>query len=601
MDTLFLTILNLSLNASWMIGAVIIARFLLKKSPRWISCLLWGLVAIRLVCPFLPESSLSLLPSAKVIPDNIAVVSDPQIKSGIRIIDNAVNPAVEGSFSPNAGDSVNPMQVVVYVGSIIWVIGIAVMLLYALLSYIILKRRVRAAVAVKGSVKMCDEVKSPFILGIVRPVIYVPSGMTGGTLDMVTAHENAHLKRRDHWWKPLGFVLLAAHWFNPLCWLAYILLCRDIEAACDEKVIRDKDREYVAAYSQALLDCSVQRRTIAACPLAFGEAGVKERVKGVLNYKKPAFWVIIASAIVCAALAGCFMTNPKNAITIENTQDMEEQDQMEEISTGEAVAVKKQEMELVEAIRTDYPEMADVSVHLEDQNGRIEYANVYILCDEMIGSDLQNEIRSFVHDHLDIDQIAIVFSDKNGNSVSFPYQSAASDPDEEEINHSSDAPANPIGLSMSVENISDKGCTIVFEQSGGKVTGELLTGAPFEIQKMNSDGEWVNDIRTIVDWEDIAYVIKQNDVTRLDADWQYIHEPFEPGHYRIKKEVMDFREVADYDTYELYAEFVVGSSEHSYDEVTHIYSIDDAESVESGEEVTESKDYLPAEIIITEE
>ncbi|MCR5791005.1 MAG: M56 family metallopeptidase, partial [Lachnospiraceae bacterium] len=571
-----------------MIGAVIIARFLLKKSPRWISCLLWGLVAIRLVCPFLPESSLSLLPSAKVFPDNIAVVSDPQIKSGIRIIDNAVNPAVEDSISPNAGDSVNPMQVVVYAGSTIWVIGTAVMLLYALLSYIMLKRRVRASVAVKGNVKICDEVKSPFILGIVRPVIYVPSGMTGGTFDMVTAHENAHLKRHDHWWKPLGFVLLAAHWFNPLCWMAYILLCRDIEAACDEKVIRDKDKEYVAAYSQALLDCSVQRRTIAACPLAFGEAGVKERIKGVLNYKKPAFWVVILSAIVCVALAGCFMTNPKSSIAIENTPDMEEHDQIGEISIGQASAVKKQEMELMEAIRTDYPGIADVSVHLEDQNGRIEYANVYILCDEMIGSDQQNEIRSFVRDHIGIEQIALVFSDKNGNSVSFPYKTASSDPGEEEINNSGVAPANPIGLSMSVENIFDKGCTIVFEQSGGHVTGGLLTGAPFEIQKMNRDGEWVNDIRTIVDWKDIAYAIKRNDVTELEADWQYIHEPLESGYYRIKKEVMDFRKGADYDTYELYAEFVVGSSEHSYGEVTHIYNIDDAESVESGEEVTES-------------
>ena len=311
MSALFLKILNLSINASWLILAVIAARLLLKKAPRWISCLLWGLVAVRLLCPISLESVLSILPSAKVVPDNIEMVQDPHIDSGVRIIDNAVNPVIEKSFSPDAASSVNPMQVVVFMGSIIWLTGMTVMLLYALISYILLRRKVRASVAVNGRVKECDEVDSPFILGIFRPEIYVPSGINEDTLELVIAHEEAHLKRHDHWWKPFGFVLLAVYWFNPLCWVAYILLCRDIEAACDEKVIKDKDREYMAAYSQALLDCSVNRRIIAACPLAFGETGVKERVKGVLNYKKPAFWVIIVAVIACIVVAVCFMTNPK--------------------------------------------------------------------------------------------------------------------------------------------------------------------------------------------------------------------------------------------------------------------------------------------------
>ena len=316
MSALFLKILNLSINASWLILAVIVARLLLKKAPRWISCLLWGLVAVRLLCPISLESVLSILPSAKVVPDNIEMVQDPHIDSGVRIIDNAVNPVIEKSFSPDAASSVNPMQVVVFMGSIIWLTGMTVMLLYALISYILLRRKVRASVAMNDRVKECDEVDSPFILGIFRPEIYVPSGINEDTLELVIAHEEAHLKRHDHWWKPFGFVLLAIHWFNPLCWVAYILLCRDIEAACDEKVIKDKDREYMAAYSQALLDCSVNRRIIAACPLAFGETGVKERVKGVLNYKKPAFWVIIVAVIACIVVAICFMTNPAKRITL---------------------------------------------------------------------------------------------------------------------------------------------------------------------------------------------------------------------------------------------------------------------------------------------
>ncbi len=267
MSALFLNVLNLTINASWLIAAVIVARLLMKKAPKWISCLLWGLVALRLLCPVSLTSALSLLPSEKVVPGNIEMVQDPHIDSGVRIIDNAVNPVIERSFSPDVTSSVNPMQVVVFVASLIWLVGVAVMLVYALISFILLKIKVRASVTLGDKLMECDEVDSPFILGIIRPVIYVPSGFNEKTLELVIAYEEAHLKRHDHWWKPLGFALLAVYWFNPLCWVAYILLCRDIEAACDEKVIRDKDREYMAEYSQALLDCSVRRRIIAACSL----------------------------------------------------------------------------------------------------------------------------------------------------------------------------------------------------------------------------------------------------------------------------------------------------------------------------------------------
>ncbi len=313
MSAVFLKVLNMSITASWLILAVVLTRLILKKAPKWIPCLLWELVAIRLICPFSFESVLSLIPSSETIPVNIAEQHEPAITSGITIINEAVNPVVAESFTPAPTDSANPLQIIIPVAAIIWIAGIVIMLTYALLSYLKLKKTVSVCVPIGERLLACDEVKAPFILGVFRPVIYVPSSMSGKTLEHVIRHEKAHLQRHDHWWKPLGFLLLSVYWFNPLCWIAYILLCRDIEMACDEKVIRDMDKNDIAAYSQALLDCSFPRKRIAACPLAFGEVGVKERVKGVLNYKKPSFWIILAAILVCIVLAVCLLTNPKSS------------------------------------------------------------------------------------------------------------------------------------------------------------------------------------------------------------------------------------------------------------------------------------------------
>ena len=310
MSAVFLKVLNMSMTASWLILAVVLTRLILKKAPKWIPCLLWGLVAIRLICPFSFESVLSLIPSSETIPANIALQPEPAINSGITIVNEAVNPVVAESFTPAPTDSANPLQIVIPVAAIIWIAGIVIMLGYALISYLKLKKSLSVCVPAGERILACDEVKAPFILGVFRPVIYVPSSMSGKTLAHVIRHEKAHLQRHDHWWKPLGFLLLSVYWFNPLCWIAYILLCRDIEMACDEKVIRDMDKDDMAAYSQALLDCSFPRKRIAACPLAFGEVGVKERVKGVLNYKKPAFWILVVAVAACVVTGVCFLTNP---------------------------------------------------------------------------------------------------------------------------------------------------------------------------------------------------------------------------------------------------------------------------------------------------
>ena len=311
MSELFLKIINMSISASWLVLAVLILRFVLKKAPKWINVLLWGIVAIRLICPFSFESTLSLIPSAETIPLNIGMDTTPTINSGISAINNAVNPIISQSNTPMAGASVNLLQITIGIYEYIWIFGMIALALYTAISYWRLCRKVDTAVRYKDNIFQSENVSFPFVLGIIKPRIYLPFKMNGQYLEYVVAHEQAHICRKDHWWKPLGFLLLMIHWFNPLMWLAYVLLCRDIELACDEKVIKELGNEQRGDYTQALVACSINRRMIAACPLAFGEVSVKERVKSVMNYKKPAFWVIIISVIVCVGVAVCFLTNPK--------------------------------------------------------------------------------------------------------------------------------------------------------------------------------------------------------------------------------------------------------------------------------------------------
>ena len=311
MNELFLKIINMSISASWLVLAVLILRFVLKKAPKWINVLLWGIVAIRLICPFSFESTLSLIPSAETIPLNIGMDTTPTINSGISAINNAVNPIISQSNTPMAGASVNLLQITIGIYEYIWIFGMIALALYTAISYWRLHRKVDTAVRYKDNIFQSENVSSPFVLGIIKPRIYLPFKINGQYLEHVVAHEQAHIRRKDHWWKPIGFLLLTIHWFNPFMWLAYVLLCRDIELACDEKVIKELGNEQRGDYTQALVACSINRRMIAACPLAFGEVSVKERVKSVMNYKKPAFWVIIISVIVCVGVAVCFLTNPK--------------------------------------------------------------------------------------------------------------------------------------------------------------------------------------------------------------------------------------------------------------------------------------------------
>lgn len=310
----FSHVLNLSITASWLILAVLLLRLLLRKAPRWITVALWGLVALRLLMPFSIESSFSLIPSSETVPEELLRYQGVQLQEPARL-DVVDNPALyHNEVSIELEQSVDRVQWSMVKLTFPWLIGVGLMLLYAAVSYIRLRRQVRTAVRLRENIYQSENVPSPFVLGVIRPRIYLPFTMEEQSLPHVIAHEQAHIRRRDHWWKPLGFLLLSIHWFNPLMWLAYWLLCRDIELACDERVVRDMTREDRAAYSQALLQCSLnRRRRLVLCPLAFGEVGVRTRVKSVLRYRRPAVWLSAAAVLLCAALAVTFLTEPKTA------------------------------------------------------------------------------------------------------------------------------------------------------------------------------------------------------------------------------------------------------------------------------------------------
>ena len=310
MNELFLKIVNMSISASWLVLVVLILRFVLKKAPKWVNILLWGIVAIRLICPFSFESALSLIPSAETFPEKVISGPSFDVQTGITPVDNRINDYLGDRYFEGVTVPANNGNNIMTILTIVWTIGILLLVAYTVISYWRLRRKVDTAVRYKDNIFQSENVKSPFVLGIIKPRIYLPFNMNGQDLEHVVAHEQAHIHRKDHWWKPLGFLLLTIHWFNPLVWLAYVLLCRDIELACDERVIKELGNEQRADYTQALVACSVNRRMIAACPLAFGEVGVKDRVKSVMNYKKPAFWGVVLAVIVCVFVAVCFLTNP---------------------------------------------------------------------------------------------------------------------------------------------------------------------------------------------------------------------------------------------------------------------------------------------------
>ena len=311
---IFMTLLQRGIAAGWLILAVLLLRLFLRQAPKWVRCVLWEIVAIRLISPIFGESPLSLMPRAgSVVPAVVPQAQPvPAQESTVSELGGAVGSAA----------AMGPGQDWALAAGIIWLAGLVLLLGCALVSWLRLRHRLREAVLWRDNLWLCDAVSAPFIFGVFRPRIYLPSGGVGAEIDYVIAHERAHLKRGDHWWKPLGYVLLSVYWFHPLVWVGYLLFCRDVELACDERVIRELDLEGRKAYSSALVSYGMQRKLVMVCPLAFGEVGVKERVKAVLNYRKPAFWLVLAALVACAAVIVCFLTDPKPEREAELSETM---------------------------------------------------------------------------------------------------------------------------------------------------------------------------------------------------------------------------------------------------------------------------------------
>ena len=618
MEAFFLKLVNMSITASWLVLAILAVRLIFKKAPKWILCLLWGLVAFRLICPFSIESSLSLIPNPEPLSQETAYTSETVKQAYGDVLDSEGNviverhPAANGDILDSNGNVIvevedghrtyseeKQVRGWMYFLSRIWLVGFAVMLAYTAVSYYLLRQKVATAIPLAKGIKQSEYVDSPFVLGIIRPVIYLPFGMDEADCAYVIAHEKAHIRRRDHWWKPLGFLLLSVYWFNPVLWVAYILLCRDIEAACDEKVIQDMEKEERRAYSTALLNCSVHRRRIAACPLAFGETGVKVRVKSVMNYKKPAFWVILTALIISIIVAVCFLTNPKSAeedtsgydliemVTAQNGYSIVSQERTKinlviEKSKlpEECYTLKGHTFEVMEV--NPYQTFADNKLYLKHvgideehseylrftfafQTDILEKENLLLPYDvDIAGNGFVCNVevnQEEVWDNQKTYKNAAYFDpvtngegfcvlvkkevcEASGHHIAFMLN------DMNRLSYETRAVVSPVTISL--ENVHPTGATILFHQNKDLIDGKLLCDYSYFIQK-NENGDWI-DLFSFTGPEnqicDIA-LLHHNGV-----DWKQQYGILPVGSYRLGK-VIPVRsgENPEYET--VYAEFSI--------------------------------------------
>lgn len=554
MEALFLKLLNMSITSSWLVLAVIAVRLVFKKTPKWILCLLWGLVAIRLICPFSIESRLSLIPDTEPVSRNAVYTSEtvkqargdildadgnvlverhPQAARG-EILDSEGNVILEKKDGVTFYHEVPQTRTWISYLSKIWIVGICGMLLYTIASYYLLKRKVATAIPVKRDIKQSEYVDSPFVLGIIRPVIYLPFDMAEGDMTYVIAHEKAHIRRRDHWWKPLGFLLLSVYWFNPLLWLAYILLCRDIEAACDEKVIRDMDKENRRAYSTALLNCSIHRRRIAACPLAFGEVGVKARVKGVMNYKKPAFWLILIGLLLVVIVSVCFLTNPDNALPITMRVDF--------VSRTRADLKFHYDDGLTEG---EYQISDAYSLEVLEQGNWYEIGN---LSDE----ETSGQVIEVTSDDADFDAWSLLNWEENYGSL--PDGTFRIRKDITIFNDSNDPEIQPIYVEFTIGGTADKYVTYTLEDitpAGAKLYEHETVDSAFQLVYDGSEGFWLEALQD-GRWEHVEPTQYIEPIFRkekhyihqliypsgyIQLDWSVLYGELPDGTYRIAREV----------------------------------------------------------------
>lgn len=324
MISAFAKILSISIAANWMILAVLVLRFLLKKAPRRAICILWGIVAVRMFLPVSLESPVDF------IPETTSAIQEAVDTSLIHPETVTFHTGIVTPQGGISGTSANSGQSIPLI-PLVWLFGVLLMLSYLVVRYIKLHRLVREAAWEKENIWICDAVTTPFILGLVRPKIYLPSGLSGTSREYVIAHEKCHLRCKDHWWKPISYLILSVFWFDPLMWIAYFMICKDIEFACDESVIHRYSLPEKKAYSQALLSCSANRKLVLACPIAFGETAVVGRIRNVLNHKRPGFWIMLVSVLILILCTIGFFTIPVGAQT--NDSGLASSEQIEVIST----------------------------------------------------------------------------------------------------------------------------------------------------------------------------------------------------------------------------------------------------------------------------
>lgn len=548
MSAVFLKIVNMSITAGWIVLAIMLLRVLLMKAPKWIRMVLWGIVALRLICPVSVESIFSLIPSAETLPSDLTSGPSFNIDSGVPLLNSNVNEYLDSHYFEGVTVPANNAKIIVSVFSVLWIVGIVVMLAYALLSVARVRKQVCEAVWLKDNVWVCDQIVTPFILGIIRPRIYLPSSMNEQDTGYVLRHENAHLKRRDHLWKPLGFLLLAVHWFNPILWMGYVLLCRDIELACDEKVLKELGNERKKPYAEALVNCSVLRKLIAACPLAFGENSVKQRVKSVLNYRKPEFWIVIVAVLVCVAAGVCLLTNPKEEQKIDKILSADAETLTFFYDGGDSL--KTAALTLVPGTKGCNFSFSPLSSYLHV--GDYEEDDKYIVTKSDDGGTI------YTFEKRDADLIFV--AEKSSPVANYKYADSgepeASLPDgavfrlggtrDSELREYDDW-----GLAMEVSHTSGTEYEVRFYHKSDVATvdGELSTGAAYELKILHYDepmeiGDYKRDVlhQAYVDdeeraWIAIGYTICRDDVTTLPHQLTLYGELPE-GEYILYKEVL---------------------------------------------------------------
>ncbi len=513
MAEIFLKVVNMSISASYLVLAVLVLRLLLKKSPKWIHVLLWALVGLRLVLPFTLESALSLLPSGEVISPEIMTTPQPTIHTGIEGADHELNPYDTESYALETLTSANPLQILIPILGWNWVLGMGILGLYTLITYVQLRWQVRTAIRAKDDIYLCEYIHTPFVLGLFQPKIYLPYHMEELDQYHVIAHERTHILRKDHWWKPLGFALLTLHWFNPLMWLAYVLLCRDIELACDERVISAMRPSQRANYSQALLNCSVHEKTIAACPVAFGEVGVKERVKRVLHYQKPGFWVLLIAVIACLALAVGFLTDP--------------------VADDETLAFL-QELEAGDVAQIEFTHYARNSGPYERSYTGDDLAPLLELLNQVSGRKITEpdiyQGSSFCYTiELRDDSVHIL---SNPNSSYLLVDGSYYEVSPEWLTELESLPFQMNwGVSMVVDWATPTTAALHFVTP----TEDIFTGHGFSIQEYVA-GNWV-EVEPLTP----AYVVTTENFSLptdyFGLDWSELYGPLAPGKYRIEKKL----------------------------------------------------------------